>query len=75
MENRTIRIPKAYCNLCAVRIRQAFFDLKGAVEVKRGLGDRTFTFRWHSPANWAIIRDRLDQLGYSPERQIGGIRI
>ena len=75
MQKMTIRIPNANCNHCSSVIRRALSDLNGSVSVKKETPERVFTFSWTPPANWELIKNRLHQLGYTPERQISAFRV
>jgi copper chaperone len=66
MEEKTVFIPNINCGHCAMTIKREIGELDGVDSVEVDIAAKTAHIRWSAPADWAKIRDALEEIGFPP---------
>ena len=67
METKTVKVPNVGCNGCVNTIKSEVGELAGVVKVEGDVDTKVVTIEWDSPADWAVIRSKLEEIDYAPE--------
>jgi len=67
MKKKTVYIPEISCNHCVATIKRELLDVDGVKNVKGDPSTRKVTIEWKPPADWDIIKEMLEEIGYPTE--------
>lgn len=67
MPEKTVHIPSISCGHCVMTIKRELSDIDGVVSVDGSPETNMITVSWEAPADWDMIQEVLDDIGYSPE--------
>ena len=64
MNTKTIKIPNISCDHCVATIKREVGEIKGVESVEGDPLAKTVTIAWSDPADWKVIADTLQDIGY-----------
>jgi copper chaperone CopZ len=67
METKTFKVPNIGCEGCVSKIKQEVGNLAGVIQVDADKDTKLTTVQWQAPASWSLIKNRLNEIDYSPE--------
>lgn len=64
MESKTFAVANISCGHCVKTIEEEVSELGGVVKVTADNDSKQVSVQWDAPANEAVIRELLDEIGY-----------
>jgi len=66
---KTVLIPNITCNHCVMTIVGELKDLDGVEQVTGDAASKKVTVNWSGPADWNLIVETLDEIGYPASQE------
>ncbi|HUT62640.1 MAG TPA: heavy-metal-associated domain-containing protein [Anaerolineae bacterium] len=67
MGEKTVHIQSISCRHCVATIKREIEDIDGVSAVDGDIATKMVTIRWNPPADWDLIKQTLDEIGYTPD--------
>jgi copper chaperone len=64
MESKTFLVPNISCGHCVHTVESELSELPGVEVVRADEATKQVTVQWQDPANWAKIRQVLEEIEY-----------
>jgi copper chaperone CopZ len=66
VETKTFQAPSIHCGHCTMTIQRELAEMAGVKSVKADQQTQMVTVSWEAPADWAQIKQLLEEIGYPP---------